>query len=65
MVQLLGILEDFCGIDIPEMLRTEVLPHDHRRAAIDGRTQREPLSGRMVEWHACVQAVVLANIGKY
>ena len=47
------------------MLRAEVLPHDHRRAAIDGRTQREPLSGRVVEGHARVQAVVLANIGKY
>ncbi len=49
----------------PEMLRTEVLPHDYRRAAIDGRPQREPLSGRVVEGHARVQAVVLANIGKY
>jgi len=47
------------------MLRTEVLPHDHRRATIDGRPQREPLSGRVVEGHARVQAVVLANIRKH
>ncbi len=48
----------------PEMLRAEVLPQDDRRAAVDGRPQREPLSGGVVERHARVQAIVLAVFGK-
>ncbi len=46
------------------MLRAEVFPQDDSRAAIDGRPQREPLSWRVVERHARVQAIVLAVFGK-
>ena len=49
----------------PEMLRAEVLPQDDCRAAVDGRPQREPLSGRVVEWHARVQTIIFAVLEKW